>query len=264
MDTSLTDTRPSFARLTSGRATSSWRAAVPAVIVVVALVALLGYLASSLSTASSKAMAAKRDLDDSNQRVTALTKSVGQMQTDLAITRDPGRVTVLLAPVDAEAKPAAKGKKAAAAADDAAPKAESTWAAVTWGEAPGGKTWMRVNAYGLVKMENGQTYHAWMTPASGDPVDLGILDADGNGSAYALATGLPALDQGKGVSLSLDDSGAKQQGKVLAKADLPKLQSTASAAPAAAPPTDAKAPAADAVPQAKTGETTNAMHKDGK
>src|SRR5579859_7277046 len=248
MDTSLTDTRPTFARLTSGRATSSWRAAIPAVVVVVALVALLAYLASSLSTSSSKAMAAQREADDAHQQVTTMTKQVGQMQTDLAIARDPGRVTVLLAPADAEAK--VSKKKAAQASD--APKAESTWAAVTWGEAPGGKTWMRVNAYGLVKLENGQSYHVWMTPASGDPVDLGMLDADSNGSAYALATGLPALGQGKSVALSLDDSGAKQQGKVLAKADLPKLQSTAAAAPVIAPANDAKAPPADALPQAKT------------
>jgi hypothetical protein len=259
MERTLTDTNPSFARLTSGKATNSWRAALPAVVVLVALVALLGYLASSLSTSSSKAIAAQRDADDAHQQVASVTKQVGQMQTDLAIARDPGRVTVLLTPVDADAKPSNSKKKAAVApavADDAAPKAESTWAAITWGEAPGGKTWMRTDAYGLVKLENGQSYHAWLTPASGSPVDLGALEADANGSAYALATGLPALDQGKSVSLSLDDSASKEQGKVLAKADLPKLQSTAAAAPAMAPP-------ADATPQAKTGETTNAMHKDG-
>ena len=257
MDTTMTDTRPTFARLTSGKATNSWRAAIPAVVVVVALVALLAYLASSLSTSSAKAMSAQRDLDEANGRVVSMTKSVGQMQTDLAIARDPGRVTVLLNPAaDADAKPTSKGKKAAFD-DSAAPKAETTWAAITWGEAPGGKTWMRTNAYGLVKLENGQSYHAWLTPASGAPVDLGILESDANGSAYALATGLPALDQGKSVSLSLDDSATKQMGKVLAKADLPKLQSTAAAAPVTAPP-------ADATPQAKTGETTNAMHKEGK
>jgi hypothetical protein len=255
MERTLTDTHPSFARLTSGKATNSWRAALPAVVVLVALVGLLGYLASSLSTSSSKALAAQRDADDAHQQVTSVTKQLGQMQTDLAIARDPGRVTVLLTPVDTDAKPSTSKKKAAVA-DDAAPKADSTWAAITWGEAPGGKTWMRTNAYGLVKLENGQSYHAWLTPASGNPVDLGALEVDSNGSSYALATGLPALDQGKSVSLSLDDSASKEQGKVLAKADLPKLQSTVAGVPAMAPP-------ADATPQAKTSGTTNAMHKEG-
>ncbi|HEX4382318.1 MAG TPA: hypothetical protein VH083_05200 [Myxococcales bacterium] len=231
-------------------------------VVVVALVALLGYLASSLSTSSSKAMAAQRDADEAHQQVASMTKSTGQMQTDLAAARDPGRVTVLLAPADADAA-AKPSKKKGAPVADAAPKAESTWAAVTWGEAAGGKTWMRVNAYGLVKLENGQSYHTWLTPASGNPVDLGALDADANGSAYSYARDLPALADGKSVTLSLDDSGQKQQGKVLAKADLPKLESTAAAAPAQAPPANAQAPAQDALPQAKTGETTNAMHKEG-
>jgi anti-sigma-K factor RskA len=260
MDTSMTDTRPKFARLTEGRAISSWRAAAPAVVVVVALVALLGYLASSVSTYSSKAMSAQRDADDAHQQATTMTKQLGSLQTDLALARDPGRTTVLLAPADADSKPADSkpaGKKKADVAAADAPAAAATWAAVTWGEAAGGKTWMRVNAYGLEKLENGQSFHVWMTAASGAPVDLGALEADQNGSAYLLNNNLPALDQGKSVALSLDDASAKQQGKVLAKADLPKLQSTAAAA-AAVPP------ATDAAPQAKTGETTNTMHQQGK
>jgi hypothetical protein len=256
MDTPLTDTRPKFARLTSGRATNSWRAAIPAVVVIVALVGLLAYLASSVSTYSQKAMSAQRDADDAHQQTATMTKQLGTMQGELALSRDPGRTTVLLAPAAAD-KPDAKKK--AAAAD--APPADAIWAAATWGEAAGGKTWMRVNAYGLAKLETGEMYHAWLTPASGDAIDLGVLDADSNGSAYALANNLPALDQGKSVSLSLDDSNAKQPGKVLAKADLPKLQSTAGAAPAQAP---AAAPAADALPQAKSSQTTNAMHQQGK
>src|SRR5579862_5092337 len=125
MDTTLTDTRPSFARLTSGRATNSWRAAIPAVVVVVALVALLAYLASSLSTSSAKAMSAQRDADEAHQQTNNLTKAVGQMQIDLQAARDPGRVTVMLAPADADAaKPAPKKKGAAVAAPDA-PKAET-------------------------------------------------------------------------------------------------------------------------------------------
>ena len=55
MATTLSDTRPSFSRLTEGRKTRSWRAALPAVVVIVAFAALLAYLASNLSSYSQKA-----------------------------------------------------------------------------------------------------------------------------------------------------------------------------------------------------------------
>jgi anti-sigma-K factor RskA len=258
MESPLTDTRPKFSRLTSGSSTSAWRAAIPAVVVIVALVGLLGYLASSVSTYSQKAMTAQREAEDARQQTATMSKQVGSMQADLSLARDPGRTTVVLAPAAAD-KPESKKKGAADKAS--APPADAAWAAVTWGEAAGGKTWMRVNAYGLSKLENGQAVHAWMTPATGDPVDLGALDVDQNGSAYLQALNLPTIDQGKSVALSLDDSGAKLPGKILAKADLPKLKSTATAIPGAAP---AQAPAAPAVPQAKSGETTKAMHEQGK
>lgn len=254
MDTTLTDTRPTFARLTEGKASRSWRAAIPAVVVIVALVALLAYLASSLSSASQKAMTAQRDADDAHQQMATMTKQVGTMQQDLAVARDPGRTTVVLQPADTSAS---SKKKSTATAST--PSAETAWAAVTWGEANGGKTWMRVNAYGLAKLENGQSFHLWLTPASGAPVDLGALDADQNGSAYLLAQNLPGLDQGKGVTLSQDDSGAKAPGKVLAKADLPKLQPSASAAaPPAAP---AEGQSQNALPQARSSDSTQQMHQ---
>src|SRR5262249_5007024 len=46
---SLSDTRPSFSRLTEGKATQSWRSAIPVVVIVSAFVALLAYLASAMS-----------------------------------------------------------------------------------------------------------------------------------------------------------------------------------------------------------------------
>lgn len=251
MDTTLTDTRPTFARLTEGKASRSWRAAIPAVVVIVALVALLAYLASSLSSSSQKAMTAQRDADEAHQQMATMTKQVGTLQQDLALARDPGRTTIVLQPADAAAPSKKKGSAST-------PAPETAWAAVTWGEAAGGKTWMRVNAYGLAKLENGQAFHLWFTPASGAPVDIGALDADQNGSAYVLAQNLPGLDQGKSVALSQDDSGAKAPGKVLAKADLPKLQPSASsnAAPAAAP-----AQRENALPQARSSDSTQQMHQ---
>jgi anti-sigma-K factor RskA len=250
----MTDTKPTFARLTGRKTSNSWRAALPAVVVVVALVALLGYLASSVSSYSQKAAVAQRDADDARQQMATMTKQVGTMQTDLAAARDPGRTTVILQSGDI-AKPAASKKGAAAAT---AQNPETSWAAATWGEASGGKTWMRIDAYGLVKLENGQGFHVWLTPASGEPVNLGALDADQNGSAYLLANNLPALDQGKSLTLSQDDPGAKQPTKVLAKADLPKLQPSVSSAPPAQAPAQGQK---NDLPQARSSDSTQQMHQ---
>jgi anti-sigma-K factor RskA len=254
MDTSLTDTKPTFARLTEKKSTSAWRSALPAVVVVVAFAALLAYLASSVSSSSQKAMRAQRDADDAQKQMATMTKQVGVLQTDLTQAREPGRTTVLLTPAE-DAAPAKARKKGQAAPT---PSLETAWAAATWGESEGGKTWMRVNAYGLAKLENGQGYHVWMTPNSGNPVDLGVLDADQNGSAYLLGTNLPGLDQGRNVALTQDDAGSKQQGKVLAKADLPKLQ------PSAGAPSAQQASGAQPPPQARSGQDTQQMHQQGK
>src|SRR5260370_28862211 len=45
MATTIAETGPTFSRLTDKRPTSSWRAAIPVVVIVVALVAVLAYLA---------------------------------------------------------------------------------------------------------------------------------------------------------------------------------------------------------------------------
>jgi len=250
MDT-LTDTRPTFSRLTDGKARHSWRAAVPAVVVIVVVVALVGYLASKLSSSSQRASAAEHDADQYRDQVAAVTKQVGDLQKDVTLAHSPGRTTVII-----EA-PAPAGKKAAAAAS---PKA---WAAVTWGELPTGKTFMRVNAYGLSQnLEAGKVYHVWLQPVSGDPIDVGAIEIDHNGSGYAMKMDLPAIDQGKAVMLTIDASDAKKPGEVVARADLPKLQSTITQAP----PQQAQDqnPAGQDQPQqsqAKTRTDTQQMHQ---
>jgi len=251
MDT-LTDTRPTFSRLTDGKARHSWRAAVPAVVVIVAVVALVAYLASNISSSSQRASAAERDANQYREQVAAVTKQVGDLQKDVTLARIPGRTTVII-----EA-PAAAGKKAAAAAT---PKA---WAAVTWGELPNGKTWMRVNAYGLAQnLEAGKAYHVWLQPASGDPIDIGAIEVDHNGSGYAMKADLPAIDQGKAVMLTIDASDAKHPGQTVARADLPKLQTTVTQAPPQQAQ-DQNPPAAQNQPQqnqAKPGTDTQQMHQ---
>src|SRR5947209_11024866 len=132
-ETPLADTRPSFSRLTEGRKTQSWRSALPAVVVIVAFVALIAYLASSLSSYSQKASVAERDASQARDQLTAMSKQVGDLQKEVTLGRSPGRTTVVLQP------PAPAGKKGAAATP-----ADKAWAAVTWGELPNGKSWMRV------------------------------------------------------------------------------------------------------------------------
>jgi hypothetical protein len=251
METPLTDTRPSFSRLTEGQGRHSWRAAVPAVVIIVAAVALVGFLASKLSSSSQRASVAERDANQSREQVTAMTKQVGDLQKDVSLARSPGRTTVIIE----AAQPA--GKKAAAAA-------QRSWAAVTWGELPTGKSWMRVNAYGLAQnLEGGKGHHVWMQPATGEPVDVGVIEIDQNGSGYAMKAELPGIDQGKAVMLTIDASDAKKPGEVVAKADLPKLQPTMTQAPPAAQADQKQDQPADQN-QAKTGTDTQKMHQTGK
>ncbi len=254
MADSLADTRPTFSRLTEGKATQSWRSAIPIVVVVVAFVALLAYLASSLSSSSQKAAVAERDANQYRDQVTAMTKQVGDLQKEVTLDRSPGRTTVVLQ----SAQPAAKKGKAAAPANAGA------WAAVTWGELPDGKSWMRVNAYGLQQnLDGNKNYHVWMQPASGDPIDIGSLEIDQNGSGFAMRSDLPGIDQGKSVMLTTDAPNSKQPGDTVAKADLPKLQPTLQASPA--PKGEAQnqnAPAGQT--QAKAGNQSQQMHQGGK
>ena len=243
MDTTLSDTRPTFSRLTEGKARQSWRAALPAVIVIVAFVALVAYLASSLSSHSQRASLAERDANQYREQLTAMSKQVSNLQSDVSLSRSPGRTTVLLL-----APEAPSGKKRAET------PASTAWGAVTWGEQPDGKSWMRVNAYGLSQtLEGGKAYHVWMQPLTGDPVDVGVLDVDRNGSGFAMKSELAAIDQGKAVMLTTDADNSKQPGDVIARADLPKLQPTA--APGAQDKGDQN--------QARPGTQTQQMHQGG-
>jgi hypothetical protein len=234
MVNTMTDTRPKFSRLTDGGATRSWKAAVPAVVVVVAFVALLGYLASKLSSSEQRAMSAEKDTVQTREQLQGLTRQIGSLQKDNALAKSPGRVTLIVEPQDKKAKGTA-------------------WAAVTWGELPDGKSFLRANAYGLgTKPEGGKAYHLWFTPQTGDPIDLGALDPDSDGDAFVMVGALPAVDQGKAVVLTTDTPGAKQPGDVIASAELPKLK-----------PQHA-APASDETPQAKSGTTSQQMHQQQK
>ena len=246
METPVTDTRPQFSRITEGPRRHSWRAALPAVVVLVVVIALIAYLASALSSSSQKAATAERDAQQYRDQVAAMTKQVGDLQKDISLARSPGRTTVII-------EAAQSGKKTATPAN-------RPWAVATWGELPNGKSWMRVNAYGLSQnLEGGKTYHLWMVPQSGDAVDVGAIDIDQNGSGLAMKLDLPGVDQGKAVMLTIDGQDAKQPGETIAKADLPKLQPTMTGLQPQAQE-EQKPPAS----QAKPGSESQQMHKGGK
>jgi hypothetical protein len=251
MDTTVTDTRPTFSRLTEGKTRQSWRAAAPAVVVIVLVVGLVTYLASSVSSWSQRASAAERDAHQYREQVAAIGKQVGDLQKDVALLRSAGRTTVILQ------APAPAGKKAATAASKA-------WAAATWGELPNSKSWMRVNAYGLSEdLGSGKAYHVWLQPLSGDPVDVGSLEADSNGDGFAMKLDLPAIDQGKALLLTIDASNAKQPGETVARADLPKLEPRMPAAPQQAQDQNKPSGQPDQA-QGKPATDSQQMHKSGK
>src|SRR5438128_10630547 len=104
------------------------------------------------------------------------------------------------------------------------------------------------------------------TPGEQQFQNIGVLEADQNGSGFAIKLDLPPIDQGKSVMLTMDAQDAKRPGDVVASADLPKLKPTPTAAPpqAQAQPGE-QAPATQTqTPQAKSGGETQQMHQPGK
>jgi hypothetical protein len=176
------------------------------VVVIVALVAVLAYLASRLSSYSQQLSEAQRDAAAARQSAEGMQKQMAQLQRELAMARSAGRVTVVLQTVE-------KGKSALKA-----------WGAATWGELNDGTSWLRLSVYGLSPATPGKVYNAWLEPTSGAPVLVGRVDVDQEGNAFVMASGLPAVDQGKRVFVSLDSEGAKAPEKILFEAPLPPLK----------------------------------------
>jgi anti-sigma-K factor RskA len=205
-----------FSRLVESRKTTSWSIGIPIAVVVVIAVALLAYFASKSMQAREQLAQAQQALQQQQQQLTQVQQRIGQLETELNRLRDPGRTTVILQ--------SAGGGKAASAA----------WGAATWGEQPDGKSWMRLNAYGLQPAPSGKAYQFWFVSAAGNSILVGKLDANSEGSAYAEGKDLPGVDQGKSVLVSLDDENAKTHSQPLFQAQLPKLTPSQHAAPPAA------------------------------
>lgn len=211
--TTVHDPSKPFSRLTEGRTTSSWRLALPIVVLVVAAIAGLAYLASRMTTYSAQAMAAQRDADAARQAADAAVKRGSTLEAENNLMRSAGRTTVILESVTIKPK-----KGAAVSTRDAG------WAAATWGEGSDGKTWMKVSAYGLKPAAEGKVYRVWVEPKDGLPVEGGKLELTSDGNAFAWLTDLPAVDQGKSVLIAMDESDAKAPGAPVISAPLPTLK----------------------------------------
>jgi anti-sigma-K factor RskA len=197
-----------FARIVETGKTSSWSIGIPIALAVVVVAALLAYFAARASQANDQLAAGRRDAEQQQQQVAQMQQRLGQLDAELNRLRSPGRTTVILQAASAPKR----GQKAAAA-----------WGAATWGEQGDGKTWVRLNAYGLQEPGSGKTYALWFQAASGDAMPAGKLELDGEGNAHLEAKDLPGVDQGKQLVVSLDDENAKTAGQTLISAQLPKL-----------------------------------------
>jgi hypothetical protein len=198
-----------FARIVETRRTSSWAAAIPAAILLVAAVVLIAWFAARASEYSQQLHNAHNELAQQAQTVTQLQQRAVVVEGDLVRLRNPGRTTVIL-------RAPATGKRAAQ-------DASAAWGAATWGEQADGKTWVRVEAYGL-SAPQGKTLNLWFEPVQGAPVLASKVDPGQDGSAFAEGKDLPGLADGKRLVLTADGEDAKQPGDVVAQADLPKLK----------------------------------------
>src|SRR4051812_28915825 len=162
-----------FSRIVEARATSSWRAAIPAAAIVIAAVIAAAYFAAKASEQSQLLAGARAEMQQNTQSVSQLQSRMATVDADLARLRTAGRTTVILKP--AASKPARKG-----AADAAA----SSWGAATWGEQSDGKTWIRMDAYGLAQPSQGKVYDAWFEGVDGNAVQVAKLDVAQDGSSF--------------------------------------------------------------------------------
>lgn len=195
-----------FSRIVESRKTTSWSIGIP--IAIVLAVALLAYFAAKATQAREQVAQAQQAVQQQQQQLTQQQQRLGVLEGELNQLRDPGRTTVIL-------QPAGGGKRGSAAS--------SAWGAAIWGEQPDGKSWMRLNAYGLAPAPAGKVYQIWFVSAGGDSVAVGKLDPGAEGSASGEGKDLPGLDQGKMALVSLDDENAKTHGQPLFQAALPKL-----------------------------------------
>jgi hypothetical protein len=225
MATTVPGSSQPFSRIVETRRTSSWAAAIPAAIFLVAAVVLIAWFAARASEYSQKYSAARNELGQQAQTVTQLQQRTSALETDMNRLRNPGRTTVILR---AAAAPA-RGHKGTAQ------QAASGWGAATWGEQPDGKTWVRIEAYGLPQAGQGKLLDLWFEPTEGAPVLVAKLDPGQDGSAFAEGKDLPGLDAGKRLFISTDSEDAKQPGDVVAQADLPKLKGAEGQSPQAQP-----------------------------
>jgi hypothetical protein len=199
-----------FSRIVETRKTTSWSVGVPIAIFVVAAVALIAYFAAKGTQAHEQLAQAQQSAQQNQQALTQLQQKMSTMDAEFARLRDAGRTTVILQSVSA-------GKRGKVAAGDGA------WGAATWGEQPDGKSWVRLNAYGLAPAPSAKAYGVWFVSAAGDSIQVGKLDPNTDGSAFLEGRDLPGVDQGKSLLVSLDGDNAKTPGQVLFQASLPKL-----------------------------------------
>ena len=217
MATTRTVTSPApFSRIVEARSTSSWKAALPAALIVIAAVIAAAYFAAKASEQSQLLAGARTEMQQNVQAVSQLQSRMATVDGDLARLRTAGRTTVILKP--AASKAPRKG------ADTVA----SSWGAATWGEQSDGKTWIRMDAYGLAPAPQGKGYDVWFEGADGNVVEVAKLDPAQDGSAFAEGKDLPGVDKGKRIFVSLDEEEAKKPGTEVFQADLPKLKPMAS------------------------------------
>jgi cell division protein FtsB len=205
-----------FSRIVETRKTTSWSVAVPIALFVVIAIGLIAYFAAKNTQAREQLAQVEQSAQQNQQALSQLQQKVAATDADISKLRDAGRTTVIL-------QSATAGKRGKAVS--------GAWGAATWGEQTDGKSWLRLNAYGLAPAPSGKTYDLWFVSATGDSILVGKLDPNTDGSAYVEGRDLPAVDQGKSVLVSLDDENAKSPAQPLFQAALPKLKPSQHAAP---------------------------------
>ncbi|TMB27268.1 MAG: hypothetical protein E6J62_19720 [Deltaproteobacteria bacterium] len=104
MATTRTVTSPApFSRIVEARSTSSWKAALPAALIVIAAVIAAAYFAAKASEQSQLLAGARTEMQQNVQAVSQLQSRMATVDGDLARLRTAGRTTVILKPAASKA-----------------------------------------------------------------------------------------------------------------------------------------------------------------
>src|SRR5881409_2189449 len=96
MATRTLSTPEPFSRIVDERPTNSWRAAIPAAVIVIAAIAAAAYFAAKASEQSQLLAGTRAEMTQNTQTISELQSHTASLEGDMNRLRSAGRTTIIL------------------------------------------------------------------------------------------------------------------------------------------------------------------------